>query len=459
MVAMSPLDSMFLLMESREHPMHVGGLSLFVPPVGQPGPARRLYEELAVSGDVSSTFRRRPGRLLQNFSALQWVVDDELEIEYHVRLLSLPAPGRVRELLELISMLHGSLLDRHRPLWEVYVIDGLSDGRIAVYAKTHHALMDGVRAVRTWQHALSDDAAARDCRPPWLRSSETDDTATAGLLTRSARTAGAIARMGVSVPASLSGARAMLRDYPHPRPFQAPSTMFNVPITGARRFAAQSWPLRRLQMVATQAGVSLNDVVLAMCAGALRSYLRDEQALPAEPLIAMVPVSLRGRPGFEDAGNAVAAALCDLATETADPRLRLARIHNSMNHAKATASKLTPLQLVGMSAVNVAGLALPALPLPLPFAKPPFNIVISNVPGATEPRYWNGMRLDAVYPASIPLDGQAVNITTISSGGRMHFGIVGCRRNVPHLQRLLTGLEDSLGVVESALSSRPSGLS
>ncbi|GEM30271.1 diacylglycerol O-acyltransferase [Nocardia neocaledoniensis NBRC 108232] len=457
MVVMSPLDSMFLLMESREHPMHVGGLSLFAPRRGGGHTARSLYDDLTADSQVGAMFRRRPGRLLQGFSVLQWAIDDEVEIEYHVQLLSLPAPGRVRELLELVSMLHGSLLDRHRPLWEVYVIDGLADGRIALYAKTHHALMDGVSAVRTWHRALSPDPASRECLPPWRARPRPVADVGSGPVSRSTGAVRALGRLGAAIPATVSGAYGLARDYPHPRPFQAPATMFNVPITGARRFAAQSWPLDRLRGIAVREQVTLNDVVLAMCAGALRGYLRAEDALPAQPLIAMVPISLRGREDDGDRGsegNAVGAALCDLATDSADPRRRLARIHNSMNHAKSAMAKLTPLQMLGVSAVNVAGLALPALPVPLPSSAPPFNIVISNVPGAAEPRYWNGLRLEAMYPASIPLDGQAVNITTISSGGSMHFGIVGCRRTVPHLQRLLTDLDRSLDELETGTPTR-----
>ncbi|WP_336081915.1 WS/DGAT/MGAT family O-acyltransferase [Nocardia sp. SSK8] len=449
---MSPMDSMFLLMESREHPMHVGGLSLFTAPAGdRSGAARSLYEDLiAGGGELAPTFRRRPGRLLAGFSALQWDSDDDVDIDYHVRLLSLPAPGRVRELLELVSMLHGSLLDRHRPLWEAYVIDGLADGRIALYVKSHHALMDGISTVRTWQRALSADPATRDCVPPWYRRPRTEP-APSSLLTRSLDAGRAVGRLGATIPRAATGAYALARDYPQPRPFQAPETMFNVPITGARRFAAQSWPLARLRAVAARSGTTLNDVVLAMCSGALRDYLLAAHALPGDPLIAMVPVSLRGadQSGTES-GNSVGAALCDLATDSADPADRLARIHGAMTRSKASMAKLTPLQLLGMSAVNVAGLALPALPVPLPRSAPPFNIVISNVPGAEEPRYWNGLRLEAAYPASIPLDGQAVNITTVSSGGGMHFGIVGCRRTVPHLQNLLTGLDRALiGLEES----------
>ncbi|WP_278261921.1 wax ester/triacylglycerol synthase family O-acyltransferase [Nocardia sp. AG03] len=443
---MSPMDSMFLLMESREHPMHVGGLSLFSAPERDPGgAARRLYEDLTAGGDeLSATFRRRPGRLLAGFSALQWDTDDDVDIDYHVRLLSLPAPGRVRELLELVSMLHGALLDRHRPLWEAYVIDGLADGRIALYVKTHHALMDGISTVRTWQRALASEADDRGCVPPWYRVRR-PAPGPPSLLTRSLELGRTARRIGASVPQAVTGAYELARDYPQPRPFQAPDTMFNVPITGARRFAAQSWPLERLRAVATRTGATLNDVVLAMCAGALRAYLTAADALPDEPLIAMVPVSLRAAgESTTEAGNSVGAALCDLATDSADPAERLARIRAAMTRAKAGMAKLTSLQMLGVSAVNVAGLALPALPIPLPRSAPPFNIVISNVPGAEEPRYWNGLRLEAVYPASIPLDGQAVNITTVSSGGAMHFGIVGCRRTVPRLQQLLTGLDQAL---------------
>ncbi|NKY84910.1 WS/DGAT/MGAT family O-acyltransferase [Nocardia veterana] len=451
MALMSPLDSVFLLLESREHPMHVGGLSLFRPSGAQPHSPRRLHEELiSGEGELAPVFRRRPARSLASFSALQWELDDDIDIEYHVRLLSLPAPGRVRELLELVSMLHGSLLDRHRPLWEVYVIDGLADGRIALYTKTHHALMDGVSAVRTWQRALSADPDDRGCLPPWRSTRPRGHAGGTTLLRRSAdvlRTAG---RIGAAVPEMVSGAYELARDYPEPRPFRAPRTMFNVAITGARRFAAQSWPLPRLRAAGAGTGATLNDIVLAMCAGALRRYLLAEQALPADPLIAMVPVSLRRGPETAvSEGNSVGAALCDLATDAADPVERLTRIHASMANAKNTMSRLTPLQILGMSAINVAGLALPASPVRLPASAPPFNIIISNVPGAAEPRYWNGLRLEAVYPASIPLDGQAINITTVSSGDAMHFGIVGCRRSVPHLQRLLTGLEQSLVELES----------
>lgn len=450
MTVMSPLDAMFLAMESREHPMHVGGLSLFEKTDDPEGFARGLFDELVRGPDaVAPLFRRRPGRSLGAFSLLHWDLDDDIELDFHVRLLSLPAPGRVRELLELVSMLHGALLDRHRPLWEVYVIEGLTDGRVAMYAKTHHALMDGISAVRTWQRCLAEDPAQRGAAPPWRRQRSRgprDSSAVSGV-------SGALRTLSHavgSVPEAFSGARELTRRLPGPLPFTAPQTMFNVPISGGRRFAAQSWPLTRLRAVTAATGTTLNDVVLAMCAGALRRYLAAEDAVPQRPLIAMVPVSLRksGGVGATDSGNSVGAALCDLATEEPDPQTRLVRIKESMARTKSTMAKLTPLQMLGLSAVNVAGVALPSVPW-RQGTTPPFNIVISNVPGGEKPRYWDGVRLEAVYPASIPLDGQALNITTIGAGGSMHFGIVGCRRTVPHLQRLLAGLEASLAELES----------
>ncbi|MFC6010733.1 WS/DGAT/MGAT family O-acyltransferase [Nocardia lasii] len=442
------MDSVFLMLESREHPMHVGGLCLFEKTADPAGFARTMYEDMLTGADaVTSVFRRRPERAFGVFPALRWDLDDDIDLSYHVRLLSLPAPGRVRELLELISMLHGSLLDRHRPLWEVYVIEGLADGRIATYAKTHHALMDGVSAVRAWQRTLATDPDARDCVPAWRtdrrRTEKPGASGLSGLVRTVSRTVG-------TVPQTVSGARALSRRLPDPLPYQAPETMFNVPISGARRFAAQSWPLARLRAVTETTGATLNDVVLAMCAGALRRYLSAENALPARPLVAMVPVSLRADGAEETGGNAVGAVLCDLGTDEPDPRQRLDRTRSSMDRTKSTMAELTPLQVLGLSALNVVGLTLPSVPL-LGGGPPPFNIVISNVPGAQRPRYWNGVRVEAIYPASIPLDGQAINITTVGFGDAMHFGIVGCRRAVPRLQRLIGMLDDTLTELETAV--------
>jgi diacylglycerol O-acyltransferase len=249
----------------------------------------------------------------------------------------------------------------------------------------------------------------------------------------------------------LSVARAALLEQQLTLPFRAPKTMFNVPIGGARRVAAQSWPLARIRAIKSAAGVTVNDVVLAMCSGALRAYLIERDALPETPLVAMVPVSLRAADEQDSGGNMVGTILCNLATDTADPAKRLDAINTSMRDNKKVFAELPRNQALALSAFLMSGIALALLPGFVSSAPPPFNIVISNVPGAREPMYWNGARLDGNYPLSIALDGQALNITITNTADNLDFGLVGCRRSIPHLQRLLTHLEDSLTDLERAV--------
>jgi diacylglycerol O-acyltransferase len=231
--------------------------------------------------------------------------------------------------------------------------------------------------------------------------------------------------------------------------------MLNVPITGARRFAAQSWPIERIRGVGKAADATVNDVVLAMCSGALRNYMLSLSALPDDPLIAMVPVSLHGaeeRSGGDGGGNAVGVIMCNLGTHLADPADRLAPVHASMTEGKETLRSMSPTQILAMSALGVSPLAIwPALRL-TGAVRPPFNLVISNVPGPREPMYWNGARLAGLYPLSIPLDGQALNITCTSYSHDIAFGLTGCRRTVPHLQRLLGYLDDELTALETVVT-------
>jgi WS/DGAT/MGAT family acyltransferase len=227
--------------------------------------------------------------------------------------------------------------------------------------------------------------------------------------------------------------------------------MFNVKIGGARRCAAQSWSVDRIKSVKRAAGVTLNDVVLAMCSGALRYYLLEQDALPDTPLVAMVPVSLRREDEADAGGNLVGAILCNLATDADDPAQRLQAVSESMRNNKKVFSELPRVQALALSAMNMGSLALAAVPGWVNSTSPPFNLVISNVPGPQEQLYCGGARLDGNYPLSAILDGQALNITLVSNAGNLDFGLVGCRRSVPHLQRLLAHLESSLKDLEQAV--------
>lgn len=451
MELISPTDSMFLVGESREHPMHVGGLSLFVPPEdAEPDFVRDLYEQMVKQDDFAPTFRKHPARLLGGISNLTWAFDNDVDIDYHLRRSALPRPGRVRDLLELTSRLHGTLLDRHRPLWEANLIEGLNDGRFAVYVKFQHSLIDGVSAQRLLMRAMTSDPDDLELRVPWTlgprKRSKAPEPRSA--LRSLADTAGAIAGLA---PSGLAVARAALFEQHLTLPFRAPKTMFNVNIGGARRVAAQSWPLARIRAIKDAAGVTVNDVVLAMCAGALRGYLAEHDALPDAPLIAMVPLSLRSKDDQDAGGNMVGTILCNLATDIDDAAKRLESISTSMSENKQVFAELPKTQALALSAFLMSGIAMGLLPGFVSNAPPPFNIVISNVPGVREPMYWGGARLDGNYPFSIPLDGQALNITITNNADNLDFGIVGGRREVPHMQRLLLHLEDSLADLERAV--------
>jgi diacylglycerol O-acyltransferase len=452
MKLISPTDSMFLIGESREHPMHVAGLQLFKPPEGAgPDFIRDMYETISKNDDFQPTFRKHPGRMLGGISNVAWAFDNDVDIDYHLRRSALPRPGRVRDLLELVSRLHGTLLDRHRPLWEASLVEGLEDGRFAVYTKIHHSLLDGVSAQRLIIRSMTADPDDRELRVPWTigpKPRRESSDSSRSILQSITGTVGSLASLA---PSTLSIARAALLEQELTLPFRAPKTMFNVPIGGARRAAAQSWSLARIRAVKSAAGVTVNDVVLAMCAGALRAYLIEQDALPDTPLVAMVPISLRSADEQDAGGNMVGTILCNLATDVADPAKRLDAISTSMYENKKVFADLPRTQALALSAFLVSGIALGLLPGFVSSAPPPFNIVISNVPGAREPLYWNGARLDGNYPLSIALDGQALNITMTNNADNLDFGLVGCRRSVPHLQRLLIHLEDSLSDLERSV--------
>ncbi|MER7251684.1 wax ester/triacylglycerol synthase family O-acyltransferase [Kribbella sp. NPDC000426] len=470
MTVVGPLDAMFLGGETREQPMHVGGLMLFELPEGAgrdnvfPESSRdfvsRLYHDMLAAPSVNPLFERRVRNRPQDLGYWSWERDPDIDLEYHVRLSALPRPGRYRELFELTSRLHGTLLDRHRPLWEMHLIEGVEGRRFAIYSKIHHSMIDGVTALRWMQDTLTTDPNRTDMPATYaLAGQGFVGAGTAPGMPTAAELFAAVGRL----PVRTLGAGRLLAELAGltpvglkgllqaTMPFQAPKTIFNQPVTGARRFAAQSWPLERLEKVRAITGATLNDVLLAMCSGALRNYLIEQDALPDRALTAMIPVSLRDRDGAPGGGNSLATLIADLATDLPDPERRIRRIMSSTAHGKSVLSGLSPLQslIVGALGFGVAG---PAAVLPgvAGRTRPPYNVVISNVPGPTEsPLYWNRSRLLGMYPASIVLNGQALNISVTSYDHQLHFGLIGDRRTVPHLQRMLGHLEDSLADLEN----------
>ncbi|MFJ4656744.1 wax ester/triacylglycerol synthase family O-acyltransferase [Nocardia sp. NPDC088792] len=447
---LNPLDAIFLAIESREHPMHVGGLQLFEPPADAgPDFVHDLYETMADATEVRTRFRRQPRRLLGGFSSIAWSHADQVDLHYHLRRSALPAPGGLPDLLDLTERLHGILLDRHRPLWEARVIEGLDDGRFAVYMKMHHALIDGVSAMRLLQRTLTDDPFDSRVRVPWGAAPVVKDPGEPeSPWQQLRRTLPRMIRSTGSIAAPLRG----VLDGRLTMPMTAPRTMFNVSIGGARRIAVRSWPLERIGNIRQATGATVNDVVLAMSSAALRSYLLEHDALPDEPLIAMVPVNVRTVAEADTSeGNMVAACLANLATHLDDPAERLTAIRNSMREAKQVFGQLPKLEAMALSALLMTPLGVSLLPGFQALPRMPFNLVISNVPGPRKPVYMQGARLDANYPLSIPFESQAMNITLTTNGDNLDFGLVGCRRTVPDLDRMIDHLENGLTELEKAV--------
>jgi len=461
---LDPTAAAFLIAENRRMPMHVGGLQLFAKPEGAGRNfVRYLYAQLRESDDIAPLFLKHPVRSVRTGGQYVWREDDEFDIEYHVRHSALPKPGRVRELLELCSRLHSTRLAIERPLWEWHLIEGLRDGRIAMYAKLHHALVDGVAAMRLLQSILTADPDRTGMPAPWeskpstARVRDAQDEAERSLSDvplQAIRAALGISAEAAGLPGALvKTLRKSLRNETSALALYAPRTILNQPITAARRFAAQDWPIERLRSISRATGTTLNDVVLAMCSGAMRTYLLELDALPDTTLVSMVPVGLKARESHiasTSGGNAIGSVMVKLGTDLADPADRLKSVHESMVDGKRALAEMTPVQILAMSALGQAPAILGPMLRMGGVVKPPYNLIISNVPGPRSAQYFNGMRLLGTYPLSIPIDGMALNITCNSYADQMAFGLTGCRRTVPHLQRLLIHLDSELTALETA---------
>lgn len=467
LLPMSPTDSLFLLGESREHPMHVGGLAVFTPPDGaDAADMGAMFETAVTSDEVAPLFRKRARRSVTSLGQWGWDTATDVDVDYHVHRNALPQPGGMPELMTLVARLHGTALDRTRPLWEMHLIEGLADGRYAVYTKIHHALADGASAMNLLRRSMSEDPTRTGMPAPWQPAAPVTATDAAppepdsstptslqglpGQLLRGAR--GASSEVLGLAPALAGTVERALRAKGGPLSTRAPHTMFNVAIGGARHFAARTWPLERIRLLAKHADSTVNDIILAMSAGALRSYLHDFGALPADPLIAMVPVSLRPNTSGTDPesanGNRIGVLMCNLATHLPDPAHRLDTVRTCMREGKHALRSMSPAQVLAMSAVGAAPLGIEMLLGRRGPQRPPFNLVISNVAGPDTPLYWNGARLDSLYPLSIPVTGQALNITCTSSDDQLVFGLTGCRRTVPNLHHMLDHLDTELDTLE-----------
>ena len=476
MQQLTGLDASFLALETANTTGHVGGVSV-LDPRGAPRPLTlaRLTDVLGERLPLVPVLRRKLLNVPLGLDQPYWVDDGDFDIEYHIREIALPRPGSDAQLTEQVARLHARPLDRSRPLWEIYLITGLAKRRVAVYTKIHHSAIDGASGAEllTVLLDLTPDGREvpaskpfRPARPPGPAMLAA--LAAARLAWRPVQTVRVTNEL-VRVLPTLAPAFSMLvggmlglnrgdGGVIRTAPGRAPATPFNKAITPHRRLAFRSVDLDSVKTVKNAFGVSVNDVVMAMCAGALRRWLAEHDALPEPPLIAMIPVSVRDPASNGALGNKVSAMLVTLPTHVTDPDQRLEIVHAATKIAKSQQAAI-PQGLVD----QISDFALPALTARaarVVFATgllhrlPPFNLCISNVPGPNVPVYLAGAKLLAHYPVSVITDGQGLNITLVGYLGQLHFGLVSCRELVPDIDVLAGYLADELELLLQAVSER-----
>ncbi len=453
MIPLTPSDQLFLWLEKHHQPMHVGGLELFSFPEEAPeNYLTQLAQQLRQHIHISPPFNRRLGSRL---GQPVWEQDPNPDLEYHVRFQTLPAPGRSHQLQEFISKEHARPMNRERPLWECHLIDLPGQRQFVLYIKVHHALMDGVSAMAMFRNMLSTDRSRRHMPPVWdipahggqsqAQSPESLWHSISHLLDISGTQLGTLPAVARELLNTIS---ASLHSPEYSSLFRAPESILNRKISSSRCFSASTCDLSRIRRIGKAFGATVNDVVLAMCAGALRTYLMDQKALPEQSLVAMVPVSLHHDGDSE--GNQVGVLLASLGTHLSDPVERLMHIHEDIVRGKERYRKMTPEAIINYTALMLAPAAFHLLTGMAPHWQT-FNLVISNVPGPVTTCYWNGAKLETMYPASIAMDHMGLNMTLTSYNNRIQFGLIGCSRTLPGIRSLPDYLEDSLAALEQAL--------
>jgi len=430
---LSGLDGAFLTMESGTVFGHVGSVCILDTRTARRRlTLRHLTRVIESRLPLVPVFRRRLVPVPFGLDQPYWMDDPDFDIEFHVRALALPSPGSDAQLAEQVAALHARPLDRTRPLWEMYLITGLSGRRAAVYSKIHHAAIDGLSGSDVLTAVLDLTPEGRPAPEPQPLPAETPP-GPVWLLGRSAMTLAT-----------------------HPLRATRLATELARSVPG---LALAARPLAEVKEVRRGTQLTVNDVVMALCAGTLRRYLAGHDRLPAAPLVAAVPVSVRRKDQAGTYGNRISLMLAALPTQLDDPVERLAVMHRALRVAKDHHGAI-PAGLLG----DVTEFAMPALAnqawrmtarLRLFERVTPFNLIISNVPGPSVPLYFAGARLLAIYPVSAVADGQALNITVMSYDGSLRFGLVACRETCPDLGRMAQGLRLELDAL--LLSRRADG--
>jgi len=484
MKQLTGLDTTFLNLETSTSFGHVNSLSIYERPKDKKNydPYQAFRDQIESKLGILEPFRRRLVEVPLGLDRPYWINDPDFDLDFHVRHIGVPGEGTAEQVGDLVGRLIARPMDRTRPLWEAYVIEGLASGDFAVLLKLHHSTIDGAAGAEMVSMLL--DPEQSDAHRNWTAESE---PSTGELLARTAvgmvktpvkglrlqikmfNELGRITRnqgftnvaqslqAGIPGPAGdvvkrLIGAPDKADDQDEvpllPR-VGGPRTPFNATITAHRRFAYQAVPFEHIRAIKNELGATVNDVVMAVTAGGLRRYLASHGELPDENLIAMIPVSIRTGEETEKWSNRVSAIFADLPTSVDDPVQRVNDVHDAMLTAKGQFDLMPAEMIADMSDLAPPALAVRAARLAARTrladrTNPPANLVVSNVPGPRSPLFLGDAQLLHYYPVSTVVDGQGLNITVQSYVGWLDFGLVACRELVPDLWDLLEMIIDDI---------------
>ncbi|MBT8202033.1 MAG: wax ester/triacylglycerol synthase family O-acyltransferase [Acidimicrobiia bacterium] len=473
MQQLSGLDASFLNLETPTQRGHVGGVVVVDPATAPDGwgfdTVRSLIEERI---ELLPFFRRRLLSVPMEMDHPYWVEDPDFDLDFHLRHIGVPAPGGREELATLVARIHERPLDRSRPLWEMYLIEGLDGGRMATYTKLHHAAIDGVSGAEILTILLDASPEGRDLpeeSTTWEPEAVPSPTS---LMWRTAF------RVAVSPARALRVGYEFARAIPGLKPLQslpalvgvgrdreeflsrpsliAPQSLLNQPISAHRRWAFGDIALDRVKAIKNATGATVNDVVISVSAGAVRRWLDDHGNIPERSLQALIPISIRTEDEASEIGNKVSGMVAPIGTHIEDPVERLEFVHTTMTVAKDSHRAMPADILRDFAQFAPPAVAARAARLAYRSGRggrwTPFNLVISNIPGPHFPLYLAGARLEGHYPVSTITDGAALNITLHSYLGNLCFGLIADRDLVPDLWSVLAYIEDEVAALETAIS-------
>ena len=453
MEKLSAQDLGFLKMDTARCPFHVAGLMILKIPENAPrNYIRGLVAKCGRLNELWPTFNRKV-RDPDDLSGAAWVEADDYVPERHVYHYALPAPGRMQDLVALATRAHERPMDRSRPLWEVHVVEGLGKNRFAVYCKVHHALVDGVGAMKMLQGMFSTSPRGRlkfsaneqlSTHPRHSSLLQQVGTVRKGLL-KQYRAIPELSRLLAHMGADAIGGRTDAMRLP----FTAPRTLFNNELDSRRAIVLSELPLGPVKSMARAVGGSVNDVLLAICGGALRTYLLEHKGLPRGSLVAGMPVSLKS--SADDVGNKLSYIMAPFFTNEPDDLKRLQRVVKVTTKAKAELSRVSSTAAEDYYALIMAPTILLTLTGNATRVRPAINAIFSNVPGSREKLYLEGAELESIYPLSIVTDAMGLNITVLSHANKLCIAIASCPRDQPDIESLGPMLKQSYRDLRAAM--------